>query len=174
MKKLSPIKARFAREYIVDLNGAQAWIRAGGPKRSAKERACEALADPRVAELVASFQKKITDKIDVTATRVIDELAKVAFANMGEYISPSGEIPIATFTVKQWAAVQEYTVDLTGGGGGDGERKAVQRIRFKLGDKLAALELLGKHLKLFTDKIEMTGDDSFVKLLEAARGRVKP
>jgi phage terminase small subunit len=171
-RKLTPLKQRFCQEYIVDLNGTKAWIRAGGSKVGAKSRASESLADPRVVELVASLQKKVADKIEVNATRVIEELAKMAFANMGDYITSEGNLSISKLTRSEWAAVQEYIVDKTGGSG-DGERKAIQRIRFKLADKIAALELLGKHLKLFTDKVELTSDDSFVKLLEAARGRVK-
>lgn len=41
------------------------------------------------------------------------------------------------------------------------------RIRFDLRSKVNALELLGKHYKLFTDRIEHGADESFLAALKA-------
>lgn len=132
IRKLTPRQDRFCREYVIDQNGAQAALRAGYSKKAANVRACEMLNFPHIQERIAVLQKKVNDKLEVSAARIVQELATIAF------------------------------VDQTDLG------KVV-----KCSDKINALELLGKHLKMFTDKVEWLGDDSFVKLLEAARGRVK-
>ena len=56
-------------------------------------------------------------------------------------------------------------------GRGEGAR-VVKRIRFKLASKINALELLGKHLKLFTEKIEISGLEQLPELMAEARKRV--
>lgn len=160
MKKLSPLEERFSREYVIDLKPTAAYIRAGGAPKSANRHAYEFLRMPHVAERVAVLKRKICVKLEVSAERVISELAKVAFANIGTYVTDKG-IDLTDLPPELWAPIQEVIFD---------DKKVV---RFKMLDKLHALELLGKHLKLFTDKIEWLGDDSFVKLLEAARSRVK-
>src|SRR5437879_5316168 len=103
------------------------------------------------------------NKLEITAEKVLNELALMGFANMFDYvqITPGGEayVDLSKITREQAAAIQEITVDETGGGSGDNKREAVQRTRFKLASKRDSLELLGKHLKLFTDKHEIAGQD---------------
>lgn len=159
-KPLTERQERFCAEYIIDCNAKLAAIRAGFSKNAANRAGYRLLQIPALQDRIATLQKKVADKVEVTATRVIEELAAVAFANMSQYIGAKG-IDLSTLSRDQWAAVQEVTFD------------GKDLAKFKLGDKLQALELLGKHLKLFTDKIEWLGDSSFVKLLEAARARVK-
>lgn len=132
MKKVTPRQERFAREYIIDLNGAAAARRVKVPARSAKVWASKQLALIEVQARIAELQKKIADKQEITAERVLNEIAQIAFRpidGLGGVISCS--------------------------------------------DKTKSLEMLGKHLKLFTDKVEWLGDDSFVRILEAARQRAK-
>jgi phage terminase small subunit len=93
-------------------------------------------------------------KYNVTAERVIGELAKIGFANMQDYlkIGDNGE-PIfnyAAITRDQAAAIQEIIIEEYVAGRGENARD-VRRIRFKLADKRAALTDLGRHLGLFVD-----------------------
>ena len=65
---------------------------------------------------------------------------------------------LSSLTQEQAAAIHEITVDEYMEGKGEDARK-VKRPRFKLADKIRSLELLGKYLKLFTDKVELGGPD---------------
>jgi phage terminase small subunit len=90
----------------------------------------------------------------------------MGFANMLDYISRAGTeayVDLSKLTREQAAAIQEITsetyVDGYEGVGQDKTPIVVKRTKFKLSDKRGALELLGKHLKLWTDKVEQTGSD---------------
>jgi phage terminase small subunit len=91
------------------------------------------------------------------------------------YVRPADngnfDLNLDDVSLDDWAAVQEITVDATGGKG-DGERRKVLRTKFKLADKRGSLELLGSHLKLFTEKIEITGDEALIERLAAGRKRL--
>jgi len=83
------------------------------------------------------------EKHAIDASRVLVELAKVAFANLGDYVSDDGQVNLARLTRDQKAAIIEYTVDDLSRG-----RK---RIRIKLSSKLDALDKLARHLGLYLD-----------------------
>ena len=91
-----------------------------------------------------------------TARQVLEELTKIALANMQDYVGDGFEMrEISELTREQAAALQEVTVEtFTDGKGADA--REVQRVKFKLADKLGALLQLGRHHKLFTDKAEVT------------------
>ena len=79
-------RARFVREYLIDLNGTQAAIRAGYSPRSAFVQACNLLKDHKVARAVAAGARRKSDELQVTQDDVIRELAKLAFASMGDFL----------------------------------------------------------------------------------------
>ena len=111
----------------------------------------------------------------MSAAQVLGELSTVARSNMLDYMKiENGEavVDFSKLTREQAAAIAEITVDEAGGGGGDGVRERVQRTRLKLWDKLKGLELVGKHLKLFTEKIELSGDEDLLERLAAGRKRL--
>lgn len=163
-KQLTAKQKVFVAEYLSDMNATRAAISAGYSPKSADCQASQLLANPKVADFIARKTAKRFEKLEITADRVIQELAKIGFSNMLDYMQVnengnSFDMDFSALSRDQAAAIQEITVDATGGGGGDGERRRVERTRFKLGDKRGSLELLGKHLKLFTDKTEVTGKD---------------
>ncbi len=167
----------FAREYLIDLNGTKAAIAAGYSEKGADVRAAELLGTRRVKDLIAKLAEQKLRKLDVSVERILTELSREAFANMFDFLKPTqdGEDLIFDFsklTREQAAAIQEYTVDATGGTG-DGERKRVLRTRFKLTDKIRAQELLGKYQKLFVDRVEITGDAEILAALRAGRERAR-
>lgn len=157
---LTSRRRRFIAEYLIDLNAKQAAIRAGYSKKTAKEQAARLLTFVNVRESIDAALSKRIEKIELTADRVLTELSRMGFANMLDYIktSPDGSafIDLSKLTRQQAAAIQEITVDEYTEGKGD-EAREVKRTRFKLGDKRGSLELLGKYLKLWTDKWEGSG-----------------
>lgn len=105
-KSLNDRQKAFCREYIIDFNATQAYIRAGYSKTGAEVSACQLLRNPNVQECIAKLAAKVCDKAEVTATEVLQGIKSIATGN------------------------------------------EIAR------DKLKAWELLGKYLKLFTEKVE--------------------
>lgn len=164
---------RFVAEYLIDLNATKAAERAGYSEKTAGSQGHDLLKNPEIAAAIQKAMDKRTAKLEITAERVLNELAKLAFANMSDYIqiTDKGEafVDFSKLTPEQAAAIQEIRVDESGGGGGDGRRERVQRTTFKLADKGLNLERLGRHLKLFTDKVEVSGLDGLYERLQEAR-----
>lgn len=162
----------FAREYVIDLNGTRAAIAAGYSEKGADVRGSELLANRKVKAKIDALLSKRASKLEIKAEHVADELRKLAFANMQDYmrINDDGwpELDLSTLSRDQAAAIQEFSEDATGGTG-DGERRQVLRRRFKLGDKRGSLELLGRHLGMFQDNVKVTGLEGLAERMAALR-----
>jgi phage terminase small subunit len=157
--KLTAKQARFVEEYLVDMNATQAAIRAGYSKKTARFVGCENLTKPYIAAALEVARKERSKRTEVTIDRVVKELALVAFADMGSYLTLDGE----NTTVRlDWSAlppeatkiIQEITQEEHTGGRGH-ETGAVRRTKFKLYSKLDALEKLARHLGMFTEKLKI-------------------
>lgn len=147
---------------MIDLNATQAAQRAGYSAATAYSIGQRLLKNVEVASAIADQRTKQADKLEVTAERVLKELALIGFANMDDYLSVSGEgdpfVDLSALTRDKAAAIGEVTVeDFKDGRGADA--RDVRRIKFKLLDKRAALVDLGRHLKLFTDVTEHRVDE---------------
>lgn len=150
----------FANEYITDFNGTRAYKAAGYSEKGAAAGASRLLINVKVKALISKLVEQRCDELAITKSRVLRELALMGFANMHDYVTINSEgqadIDLSALTRDKAAAIQEITVDTTGGTG-DGERRQVLRTKFKLSDKRGSLELLGNNLKLFSEKHEITG-----------------
>lgn len=140
---------RFIEEYLIDLNATQAAIRAGYSPDTAKAIGSENLTKPDIRAQIDRAMAERSKRTGVNAERVVQELAKIAFVNAAEVIDPK------TATVKEdalpedTAAIQSVKVKTFGEDGLERE--------IKMAGKLKALELLGKHLGMFKDRIELSG-----------------
>ena len=143
-RKLTPQQDRFAQEYIIDLNASKAALRAGYSEASHGTLGYQLLQNPIIIDAIERHKKALAAKTQVTAEMVIAEYMKLGFTEMDEFATWDDEgtrlTPSANLTKKQTAAIQEITVK------SDGERK------IKLHDKKGALDSLGKHLGLFTER----------------------
>jgi hypothetical protein len=81
---LNPRQKSFVEQYLVDLNGTQAAIRAGYSPGSAAEIAYENLRKPHIAEAIA---KALAEHGGIMAARIVDELAKIAFSDIRKVVS---------------------------------------------------------------------------------------
>ncbi len=167
---LKPKQARFVEEYLIDLNATEAAIRAGYSAKTAAVIGYENLTKPHIAAAIATARSKQSERTALTADMVVQELAKIAFANMGDYMraQPGGDpyVDFSMLTRDQAAALREVTVDTYVEGHGENARK-VRRIKFKLGDKRAALVALGKHFGLFAATKHERTDKSEVDVTDA-------
>jgi phage terminase small subunit len=163
MRKLSQREADFVAAYLPTFNGKQAAIAAGYSEKSATAQASRLLTRANVRAELQRHQERLAHKHAVTLDKVIGELAKIGFANMGDYMDVGADglprLNWVRLTKDQKAAIAEVTVDIVGeevvipeGGTPDGEEEIavpIKRVKFKLHDKRAALVDLGKHLGLF-------------------------
>ena len=136
--KWTPMRRLFVAEYIVDFNGEKAAARAGYSVKTAKGSACELLKLPEIkAEIDAAIeaQKKRTG---ITADYVLNGIKEIA------------ERCMQREKVMEFDKANLEWVQAT-----DKEGHGIWR--FDSNGAIRAFELLGKHLKLFTDKLELTG-----------------
>jgi phage terminase small subunit len=107
-------------------------------------------------------QQARAERAEVTADRIVAELALLGFANMADYMRTSSDgdpyLDFSSLTRDQAAALQEVTVDDYVDGRGE-DARAVKRVKFRLCDKRAALVDLGRYLGMFPNKHEHTGKD---------------
>ena len=80
-RMLTAKQQRFVEEYLVDLNATQAAIRAGYSPETARSIGSENLSKPDIADAIAEGRAKLSEKCEVTAERVIRELALIGFAH---------------------------------------------------------------------------------------------
>ena len=152
--KLTDKQQRFVDEYLIDLNATQAAIRAGYSAKTADQQGSRMLANVKVKQVVAEKQAQRSKRTGVNQDRVVLELAKVAFAKMTDIVDSNGKIKedaspddlACIESIKYKESDNEY--------GGSVEREV------KIASKLKALELLGKHLGMWSDKFNVTVEKS--------------
>jgi phage terminase small subunit len=122
----------------------------------------------RIAELAAEAAKGAV----MTAQEVLETLTRIARANMQDYVGADDVIlPVQSLTRDQAAAIGERTVEHYTEGRGEDARE-VRRVKFKLADRLRALELLGKHHELFTERHKHEFDTNIADRLAAVWARI--
>ena len=141
--QLTPKKAFFVQEYLVDLNGTQAAIRAGYSPRTAAVQAAELLRKPNIQLAIQEAFAVRAQRVSISQDKVLQEIARVAFAHMGQFATWTKEgmtlVASEELTPDQIAAVVEVSESKTQQG---------TQVKVKLHDKLRALELAARHLGL--------------------------
>lgn len=159
-KTLTPKQQRFIKEYLIDLNATQAAIRAGYSEKTASQIGEQNLRKLEIQAAVNAAVAERSERTKITQDMVLQEIAKLSFSNMLDYITINKDglayVDLSQITRDQAAAIQEITVDEYVDGKGEDARD-VKKVKIKLADKRGSLELLGRHLKMFTDKVERTG-----------------
>lgn len=124
---------QFCKEYLIDLNGAQAAIRAGYSEKTAKEIASENLTKPNIVEYIQKQMDKRAEKTEINAEYVLKTIKS---------------------TIERCSQAEPVMIN----GEPSGEYK------FDAASVLKGCELLGKHLKLFSEKIEHSGSINITKI----------
>lgn len=165
---LTAKQERFVEEYLIDLNGTRAARSAGYSEASAESQAYENLRKPEIARRLAVRKAEQLAAADLTATRVLEELRRVAFVDLRGLFDADGNLkPPALWTAEQGAAMASFEIIKKNAEAGDGEIDTVHKVRML--PKLHALELLSKHFKLLVERIEVDNVDELVKRLQSAR-----
>jgi phage terminase small subunit len=187
---LTSKQARFVEEYLVDCSGKQAAIRAGYSPKSAEAQASRLLSNARVQAALQAAMRARSRRTEVTADRVVTELAKLAFADMRDYWPQKGEqVDLTKLDPDRTAAIAEITIDEEcEPPNGKGEPTRKRKTRLKLHDKKGALDSLARHLGMFVDRhvaegsiehqvLMMTPEERKLRarqLLESARRYLPP
>lgn len=133
MTSLTAKQARFVEEYLIDLNATQAAIRAGYSEKTAAVIGAENLIKPNIAQAIEEAQNKRSERTEITQDYVLENIKKVVDRCM------------------QAEAVEKAFTQTD-----DGD--FAQIYAFKEQGALKGLELLGKHLGMFKDKVVHSGD----------------
>lgn len=143
---------RFVQEYLIDLNATQAAIRAGYSPKTAQEQSARLLSKVMIQTAISKAQAERSRRTGINQDRVIRELAKVAFLNPVDVIDMDDATIQGQANRDDTACIASVKVKTIPTDDGPITEREVKTY-----DKLKALELLGKHLGMFTDKLKVEG-----------------
>lgn len=165
----------------MDLNATEAAKRAGYSEKTAYSIGFENLKKPEIQEAIQEAMARRSQRTEITQDRVIQELARVAFANGTDFAKVvSEEVPVTTTddegnlqeTMRRVQRVELVDTDRI-----DPEKRAAiagikegkHGIEVSSYDKVRALELLGKHLGLFDGKgaQKNTGENNLLQAIQS-------
>jgi len=156
--ELTPKQKAFCEEYLVDLNATAAAKRAGYAEKNARTTAQTLLVTPKVVDEINRLMKARSERTQITADRVITEVARLGFSDVRKLFDPNGALlPVDKWPEDLAAAVASVEVDELFEGYGENRIQVGYTKKVKLWDKGKALEMLGRHLKLFVERTELTG-----------------
>lgn len=144
-------QARFVEEYLIDLNATQAAIRAGYSPNTAQEIGAENLKKPMIKAAVDAAMAERSTRTGVNQDRVVRELARIAFVKITDVANSDGTIKTDA-SDDDLACIESIKVKRS-----DNDTGYMFEREVKLSSKMKALELLGKHLGMFSDKLNIEG-----------------
>ena len=150
MAKLTEKQQRFVDEYLIDLNATQAAVRAGYSVKTAKEQGSQNLTKLNGQQAISEKMAERSKRTGVNQDRIVLELAKIAFVNAADVIDSEDATIKKGATTDDTAAIQSVKVKVIPTKEGEGVEREI-----RLNDKLKALELLGKHLGMWNDKMDV-------------------
>ena len=161
---LTEKQARFVAEYLVDLNATDAAKRAGYSEKTAYAIGFENLRKPEIQDAIQTAMAQREKRTAITQDRVLQELARVAFANGTDFarvvvqeepveaVDEEGEPKTVIRRIQRVEIVDTGKVDAEKRSAIAGIKEGKFGIEVSSYDKLRALELLGKHLGMFEGK----------------------
>lgn len=135
----------FVREYLVDLNASAAYLRAGYKTGNADVLGPRLLGNAGIAAAVQAGMDERSERVKITGDQVLKNIIDIGHKCMQRW-------PVMVGQGKERKQLVEHVETE------DGEEVLAQVFQFDSGGALKAQELLGKHLKLFTEKVEHSGE----------------
>ena len=163
MAKLTVKQQRFVDEYLVDLNATQAAIRSGYSVKNAGKIGSQLLEKTRIFKAISTALATRSRRTGINQDRVLLELAKIAFVNTVDVINMNSATIRGDANREDTAAIASVKVKTVPTETGDITEREV-----KLYDKLKALDLIGKHLGMFKEKIDVNLEVNLADLLKKA------
>lgn len=148
---------RFCDEYLIDFNATRAYKAAYKSCRkdeTANVNGSKLLRKTKVQEYIAEKQQEMQERNKITQDTIIQELAKIALFNIKDIYNEDG-------TLKKVTELDDDTAKAISGVKILQKAGAMKIILSKTNDKTKALELLGKHLGMFKENVNLTQDKPF-------------
>lgn len=143
---LTPKQQAFVREYLIDLNATQAYLRAGFKVKptSARVQACRLLANPNIASAIETAMQERGRRVEATADDVLREITRLAMFDPATFKDVKSPQDVAALPEDARRAIVGWSWDRQG------------NFTIKL-VKESALEMLGRHHGLFKERVEHSG-----------------
>ena len=122
---------RFCNEYLIDLNATQAAIRAGYSETTAYSIGHENLSKPEIIEYLEVRRKEVQTRLELNQDWVLKRLKEVSDRSM-----QAEPHMVWDYDKREWVESGEFKFDSTGAN--------------------KATELIGKHLGMFVNKVDLT------------------
>ena len=147
----------FCREYIIDLNGTQAAIRADFSEKTANRIASRLLSRVDIQTRIAELRSVRIEEVRIDANYVLKRLIEIDEMDVADILDDGGDF----LPIRSWPKVWRTTLsglDIAIINSGDTET-ILKKIKWP--DKVKNLELLGKHIGVgaFTEKVDHTSSD---------------
>lgn len=167
---MTPKQARFVAEYLKDLNGKQAAIRAGYRPSRAEGTASELLANRKVSEAVAAAQAEQVSACKLTAADTLEAIRRQVVGDIRQLFDADGNPrPITDLSAEDAALIAGFEVVIKNAAAGDGHTDRVLKIKLK--DQSRYVEMAAKYFALLTDRVRLDNVDDLLSLLDAGRRR---
>lgn len=148
-KKLTEKEECFCREFLVDLNGTAAARRCKYSNHTASAISSENLRKPHIRARIAELRTALGYDNNL-AQRVVDELTRIGMSNIQDYLNADNTPKdFSTIDRELASAISGVKKSVTTFGDGEGNEGKKEVLEFKMWDKPAALEKLGRHLGIF-------------------------
>ena len=145
---------RFVAQFGQDLNATQAAIRAGYTPTNARQAGAVLLSNPNIRDALATHEQAVMNRLAVTEARVVQEAARIAFANPIDMFGPDNTVqPFHEWPEDLQRAVASVEVVVKNAEAGDGHTDRALKVRFW--DKTKAPEMLMRRAGLFQDKVKI-------------------
>ena len=149
MAKLAQKQQRFVDEYLIDLNATQAAVRAGYSVKTADVQGSRLLGTVKVQQAVSEAMAERSKRTGINQDRVVMELAKLALVKMTDIVDSQGRIKNSA-SEDDLACIESVKYKKSESDTGSSVEREV-----KIASKLKALELLGKHLGMWNDRLDV-------------------
>ncbi|ELP3312373.1 terminase small subunit [Vibrio fluvialis] len=176
MGKLNDKREMFCREYLIDLNGTQAAIRAGYSAKTANAAAGRLLSNVSIQARISELKQERVEEVKIDANYVLNRLVEIDQMDALDIINDDGSLKPISMWPKVWRTYLSG-FDLTELWEGQGEdRQQIGLLKkVKWPDKVKNLELLGKHIEVqaFANKVDHTSSDGTMSPTAESRDKRK-
>ena len=151
---LTDKQIRFCEEYLIDLNATQAAIRAGYSEKTANEQGAQNLAKLSIQEKVQELIAERSSRTQITADHVLKEFWSIAQDDIKNYLS------FYTHTDVTLKVELKNSADIDTKNIGEISLGKDGQFKFKRYCRDNALLQVGRHLGMFTDNVNNSGEMS--------------
>jgi len=155
---LTPKQKRFVAEYLIDLNATAAARRAGYSAKTADRIGPELLGKTCVSEAIQQAIQEREKRTEITQDMVLRETAKLAFFDIRKMFDKNGK-PLDISELDADTAAALVGLDVQDIADPDGDYVGYVK-KYKMADKVKALELLGKHFGTWEPKDDGPKDET--------------